>query len=76
MKRDKILSIRQNSELLNKVKTIIDKHTVVEEFYNHKYYHCDLKKKWLSLSNKYSISDIVEEALLKFVEEHKEDLNM
>ena len=73
MLRNKNISIRVNSSLLNKVQTIIDKHTVVRVIYNHKYYHCSLGKQY-SLSNKVSVADIFEEALLKFVEEHKEDL--
>lgn len=71
MRRDKIISLRQNSKLLNKVQTIIDKHTTVEEIYNHKYYKCNLGKPAF-LSNKFTIADIVEEALEEFVKKHSD----
>ena len=75
MKRDKIITLRQDSNLLKQVQEIIDKHTRVEESYHHKYYYCDLAPRgWLS--NKYTIADILEKALIDFVEQHKEDLNV
>ena len=75
MKRDKLISLRQNSELLNQVQKIIDKHTEVSEYSGRKFYYCDLTVRgWIS--NKYTISDIFEEALIRFVAEHKRDLNV
>jgi len=64
--RDKNISIRVDSKKLDKFKEIVDKNTSVNNYYSHKYYTCKFgKQSWLS--NKYSLADLVEEALEQFI---------
>lgn len=68
-KRDKIISIRVSSELLQKAQRIIDNYTTTYNGRgNKKNYYTRLPNKGGSWK-KYSIADLLEDALKKFIEE-------
>ena len=69
MPRDKIISIRVNSKLLEKVKTKIDSKTTVYEGYGARkiYTYHDSKRPYSY--DKFTIADLLEEKLKEYLEE-------
>ena len=67
MVRDKILSVRVNSKLLERVNEVITDNTTFFEGYTRNYYHSNLPRKYGD--RKVSIADILEVSLLEFLNE-------
>ena len=67
--RNKLISVRVNSQLLEQVKRAIDKKTnVVESWGNRKvYYYRDSNRP--HAYDKFTIADLLEEAMEKYLEE-------
>ncbi len=67
--RDKLISIRVNSKLLEQVKKIIDAKTEVREGWGARkiYYYRDEKRPYEY--DKFTIADLLEEAMEKYLEE-------
>lgn len=76
--RDKLISLRVSSTLLEKVKKTIEERTSVTEFYGHKqyrYYGVTLShNKPGYYHQKLSISDLFQEALEEFLEKNNVSL--
>lgn len=66
MKRDKIISVRVNSNLLEKVQKIIDSRTHVFELRGVNHYH--YKDEDGRTHDKYTIADLLEAAMREYVE--------
>lgn len=72
MKRDKIISLRVNSDLLNKVQNIIDEHTEIKSYIHRTYYTFNLSIEDGFVSyNKYSFADLIERLLKDFVNKYE-----
>ena len=72
-KRDKLISVRVSSKLLSEFQAIIDANTKVYPGRgNRNYYHCSLPVLAHSshLYQKFSVADLLEESMKKFVEEN------
>lgn len=66
MKRDKIISVRVNSDLLDKVQKIIDSRTYIIEVRGRNIYH--YKDENRHTHDKYTIADLLESAMNEYVE--------
>ncbi len=66
MKRDKIISVRVNSDLLDKVQKIIDSRTYIIEVRGRNIYH--YKDENRHTQDKYTIADLLESAMNEYVE--------
>lgn len=67
MKRDKIISVRVNSELLDKVQKIIDSRTYCwENLRGNKHYHYKDENGYSH--DKYTIADLLESAMNEYIE--------
>ena len=69
MERDKILTIRVNSELYNKAKTIIDENTE----WKYGGYFCKFSN---YCYGKFSFADLFEKCLKDFIQENEKDKKM
>ena len=67
--RDKLISVRVNNQLLEQVKKAIDKKTQVVEGWGGRktYYYRDSSRPYAY--DKFTIADLLEEALEKYLEE-------
>ena len=66
MKRDKIISVRVNSDLLDKVQKIIDSRTYTLEIRGRNHYR--YKSENRTEYEKYTIADLLESAMWEYVE--------
>ena len=71
--RDKVISLRVNSKLLNEYQAIIDSQTKVYPTRGgRKFYHFEGAKKHSSdMYRKYSLADFLEDRLQEFIKLHK-----
>ena len=65
MKRDKIISVRVDSKLLEQVQAIIDSRTTVTEYIGIKHYHY-IDENGYSY-DKYTIADLLESAMKHYI---------
>lgn len=65
MKRDKIISVRVDSTLLDKVQKIIDSRTTVIEYRKLKHYHYIDENGYSH--EKYTIADLLESAMKQYI---------
>ena len=66
MKRDKIISVRVNSDLLEEVQKAIDSRTHIFELRGIKHYH--YKNENGQTHDKYTIADLLESAMREYIE--------
>ena len=69
MRRDKIISVRVNSTLLNEVQEIINSRTYSYELRGRNYYRYKDEKG--TAYEKYTIADILESAMHEYIEKFK-----
>ena len=70
MKRDKVITLRVNEELYNKVKEIIDLNTECYETWKTKRYYNRLSGKYKNFDRfycKFSLADLLEIAMKEFI---------
>lgn len=70
MRRDKIITLRVNSELYHKVKELIDLNTYCYETVKTKHYYNRLNGKYLNFNrffHKFSLADLLEIAMKEFI---------
>ena len=65
MRRDKIISVRVNSSLLEQVQAIIDSRTTVTEYIGIKHYHYIDENGYSH--DKYTIADLLESAMRHYI---------
>lgn len=70
MKRDKIISLRVNGELLSKVQEIIDRRTDVFEFRGRKHY--TYKDGTKTSYDKFTVADLLENAMQEYIARYSE----
>lgn len=69
MRKDKIITVRVNSELFDEVQKIIDSHTYVFEWHGRNHYRYKDEK---GISHKkYTIADLLESAMKEYIENSK-----
>lgn len=71
MKRDKIISVRVNSSLLDEVQNTINKRTQKWKGYKSNHYHYIDENGYSH--DKYTIADLLESAMIKYIEKFNED---
>lgn len=71
MRRDKIISVRVNSELLEKVQKIIDSRTYTFELRGKNHYR--YKDENGTAYEKYTIADLLESAMREYIEKFSAD---
>lgn len=71
MRRDKIISVRVDSDLLNKVQKIIDSRTYSYELRGRNHYRYKDEKG--TAYEKYTIADLLESAMNEYVEKFSTD---
>lgn len=71
MRRDKIISVRVDSALLNQVQDIIDSHTHIFECRGIKHYHYIDENGYSH--DKYTIADLLESAMREYVKNVPKD---
>lgn len=71
MKRDKIISVRVDSNLLDEVQKIIDSRTQVFEARGIKHYHYKDEKGYSH--DKYTIADLLEQAMREYIKKFSAD---
>ena len=69
--RDKVITIRVNSRLLEDVKCVIDSKTEVSNFWDRKYYRYHDEKR-PNVYDKFTIADLFEEKLREYLEEQNQ----
>ena len=65
MRRDKIITVRVDSDLLKQVQEIIDSRTTIFEYINRKHYHYIDEKGYSH--EKYTIADLLENAMREYI---------
>ena len=68
--RDKLISIRVNSRLLNEFNAIVQSKTQVLTYYNRKFITYEGKAIYEG-GGKYTVSDLLEEALEEYIKNNK-----
>lgn len=74
MKRDKQISMKVNSDLIDKFNAIVAKFTTRLDWGYKVYYRCEFPDKQHYVFAKYSLADLFENALKDFIEKY-EDLS-
>ena len=69
LRRDKLISVRVNKQLLDKVKEIIDSKTEVDEGYGGRKIYTYHDKKRGYKYEKLNVADLLEEKLKEYIEE-------
>ena len=72
MKRDKIISLRVDSELYNEVQKIINSRTEVYKGSHHNYYYYKDEKGLTH--DKFTIADLLEEAMKQYIKKTKAEM--
>ena len=69
LNRDKLISVRVNERLLNKVKEIIENNTEVYAGYGTRKFYTYHDKKRPYKHDKFTVADLLEEKLKEYIEE-------
>lgn len=66
-KRDKLISVRVNENLLNRVKDIIDKEFIKYEYVENRFYRLFEINSFYYYRSNANVADILEAALIQFI---------